>query len=172
MPRHQSGTSRCHMATDTIATTTDPTPAPSPAIEREQPLAGRGDRLRLLTLSFLMLFVELALIRWTGANNEYLAPLTNFVLMASFLGIGIGFLRADARRSLLPLAPVALALLVGFVLAFPVAVGALSAKHLAHGANHLLHGARGLPLIPRWLSIPIIFLLVTATLAGIGQETA
>jgi hypothetical protein len=119
-----------------------------------------------------MLFVELALIRWTGANNEYLAPLTNFVLMASFLGIGIGFLRADSRWSLLPFTPVALALLIAFVLAFPVTVGSLSSKHLAHHSIHLLHGARGLPLIPRWLSISVIFLLVAATLAGIGQEAA
>jgi hypothetical protein len=118
-----------------------------------------------------MLFVELALIRWTGANNVYLAPLTNFVLMASFLGVGIGFLRAESRWSLLPLAAVTLALLVAFVLAFPVTVGALSGKHITpHTPAHLLHGARGLPLLPRWLSISVIFLLVAATMAGIGQE--
>jgi hypothetical protein len=60
-------------------------------------------------LSFLMLFVELALIRWTGANILHLAYLTNFVLLASFRGIGLGFLRATAERDLFPLAPVALA---------------------------------------------------------------
>jgi hypothetical protein len=46
---------------------------------------------------------ELALIRWTAANNIHLAYPTNFVLIASFLGIGIGFLRTDdppdSRRS-------------------------------------------------------------------------
>ncbi|MFL5822779.1 MAG: spermidine synthase [Solirubrobacteraceae bacterium] len=155
------------MATDTI-TYTDTMPAVSEEISPPEPV--RADRLRLLAISFLMLFLELALIRWTGSNNEYLAPLTNFVLMASFLGIGIGFLRAGSRRRLLPLTPVALALLVGFVLAFPAAVGALSKAHLAHGSAHLLHGASGLPLIPRWLSISVIFLLVVATLVGIGQE--
>jgi hypothetical protein len=158
------------MATETITTPRESTPAATAEIAR--PRVGRGDRLRLLALSFLMLFVELALIRWTGANNEYLAPLTNFVLMASFLGIGIGFLRAEARWSLLPVTAVALALLVGFVLAFPVTVGSLSSKHLAHGSIHLLHGARGLPLLPRWLSISVIFFLTAATLAGIGQEAA
>ena len=158
------------MATETVATYTDAPAVTSEAIP--PPRSTRADQLRLLTLSFLMLFVELALIRWTGANNEYLAPLTNFVLMASFLGIGIGFLRADARRSLLPLTPIALALLVAFVLVFPVTVGALSAKHLAHHSSHLLHGSRGFPLLPRWLSISVIFFLVAATLAGIGQEAA
>src|SRR6201997_615811 len=75
---------------------------------------------RLVGLSFLMLFVELALIRWTAANNVHLAYLTNFVLLASFLGIGSGFLAARFERNLFSLAPVCLALLVGFVLAFPV----------------------------------------------------
>ena len=56
--------------------------------------AGTLVGLRLFALSFLMLFVELALIRWTAANDVRLADLTNFVLLASFLGIGIGFLRA------------------------------------------------------------------------------
>src|SRR5947209_14946197 len=144
------------MTTETIAPSRDTAPAATDEIQ--QPKAARADQIRLLALSFLMLFVELALIRWTGANNEYLAPLTNFVLMASFLGIGIGFLRAGSRWSLLLLTPVALALLVAFVLAFPVAVGALSAKHLAHGSAHLLHGSRGLPLLSRPLSISLIFL--------------
>ncbi|MDR2986774.1 MAG: hypothetical protein LBV34_18245 [Nocardiopsaceae bacterium] len=46
-----------------------------------------------------MLFVELALIRWLGANIVYLSYYSNFVLLGSFLGIGLGFLRA--RSSLL-----------------------------------------------------------------------
>src|SRR5947209_9648659 len=156
------------MTTETIAPSRDTAPAATDEIQ--QPKAARADQIRLLAISFLMLFVELALIRWTGANNEYLAPLTNFVLMASFLGIGLGFLLSGSRRNLLPLTPVALAVLVVFVLVFPVTVGALSAKHLAHAAAHLLHGSSGLPLVPRWLSISVIFLLVVATLAGIGQE--
>src|SRR2546421_6492767 len=81
-----------------------------------------GPRLRLTALSFLMLFVELAVIRWTAANNIHLAYLTNFVLLASFLGIGLGFLRAQARPDLFRWVPVALALLVGYVLLFPVYV--------------------------------------------------
>src|SRR5438876_10100303 len=60
-------------------------------------------RARMLALSFLMLFVELALIRWTGSNILYLSYFSNFILLASFLGIGLGFLRADARRAYFPL---------------------------------------------------------------------
>src|ERR1700730_6683122 len=122
-------------------------------------------RLRLLLLSFLMLFVELALIRWTGANNVHLAYLTNFVLLASFLGIGLGFLRADRGPELFPWAPVALAVLVGFVLAFPVNLTRLD------GPNKL-HGAFGMGALPLWLSLAIIFTLTTAVMAGIGHGVA
>ena len=72
-------------------------------------MTNRGSPGRLILLSFLMLFVELGLIRWTGSYVVYLSFFTNFVLLASFLGVGVGFLRAGARRSLFPLAPLALA---------------------------------------------------------------
>src|SRR5438309_11105736 len=79
-------------------------------------------RLRLVALSFLLLFLELALIRWTGSNVLYLSYFSNFVLLGSFLGIGVGFLRARSRKNLFPFAPVLLAALVAFVLAFPVEI--------------------------------------------------
>ena len=37
-------------------------------------------RIRLVVLCFLMLFVELALIRWLGGNVLYLAYFSNIVL--------------------------------------------------------------------------------------------
>src|SRR6266436_5423117 len=103
-----------------------------------------GPRLRLTALSFLMLFLELALIRWTAANNVHLAYLTNFVLMASFLGIGIGFLRANSDRDLFPWAPAALALLVAFVLVFPVSFST---------SSNNLQGGFGWAALPRWVSL-------------------
>jgi hypothetical protein len=124
---------------------------------------GLADRPRLALASFLMLFVELALIRWTAANNLYLTHLTNFVLLASFLGIGLGFLLARSDRDLFPLAPAGLGLLVGFVLAFPV--------QTVDGPNGwVLGGALGMPALPRWLSLSVVFLLTVAVLAGLGQE--
>ena len=75
-----------------------------------------GDRPRLVLLSFLMLFVELAVIRWSGANVVYLAYFSNLVLLGSFLGIGLGFLWAGrGGRSLFPFAPVVLAAFVAFI---------------------------------------------------------
>src|SRR5688500_5668706 len=78
--------------------------------------------LRLVLLSCLMLFVELALIRWTGSNVVFLSYFSNFVLLGSFLGIGIGFLRGRAKTNLFPWAPIALAFFVGFILIFPVQI--------------------------------------------------
>ena len=53
---------------------------------------------RLMLGSALMLFLELALIRWLGANVVHLSYFSNFVLLGSFLGIGLGFL--ISRRAL------------------------------------------------------------------------
>ena len=120
---------------------------------------------RLVALSMLMLFVELALIRWTAANNVHLATITNFVLLASFLGIGVGFLLARWPRNLFSAAPVSLALLVAFALLFPVKLVAL------HGPNEFQGIAGHGPLSP-WVSLSVIFLLVVLVMAGIAQATA
>ena len=73
------------------------------------------DRVELFVASFLMLFVELVLIRWAGAQVVHLSYFANFILLGSFLGIGIGFLRAHRGPDLFRWAPAALALLAGFV---------------------------------------------------------
>jgi SAM-dependent methyltransferase len=124
-----------------------------------------SDRRRLLLASSLMLLVELALIRWTAANNVHLIYLTNFVLLASFLGIGVGFLRGTADRDLFPVAPVALAALVVFMLAFPVSVTAFS-------GDRQLEGLFGLRALPMWVSLPLIFGLTVTVMATIAEEVA
>ena len=138
-----------------------PEPAgPEPAIE-----PGLRGRSRLVLASFLMLFVELALIRWLGANIIYLSYFSNFVLLGSFLGIGVGFLRARARVDLFPWAPLALAILVLFVLVFPVQVD--------HSGNQLLFfGSAAKTGLPLWATLPVIFLAVAAIMAMIGEGVA
>ena len=59
-------------------------------------------RVRLFLTSATLLFVELLLIRWIPANVRYVGFFSNFLLMASFLGIGVGILlgaRAGGCRS-------------------------------------------------------------------------
>src|SRR6266568_1605463 len=142
--------------------------APATAGDDSRPAAGTllPPPLQLFGLSFLMLFVELALIRWSGALVVYLSYFSNFVLLGSFLGIGIGFLRARSRVNLFPWAPVALALLVLFVLRFPVQISHTSGRQL------IFFGALKTTGLPTWLMLPVIFLAVAVVMPMIGEGVA
>lgn len=133
----------------------------SPPSESPDP----GDKVRLIGLSFLMLFVEIALIRWTGSNVVYLSYFSNFVLLGSFLGIGVGFLRARAPINLWPCAPMALASLVFFVFVAPVEIDRT-------GSELIYFGAFDKTGLPTWVTLPVIFLAVAATLAMIAEGVA
>jgi len=125
-----------------------------------------NDKLRLILLSFLMLFVELALIRWTGSNVVYLSYFSNFVLLGSFLGIGLGFLRAGRSvRSLFPFAPVALLALVAFIRFIPVDIERT-------GDDLIFFGNLERSGPPRELVLIVIFLVVAAALAFIAEGVA
>ena len=80
--------------------------------------AGRArDGLSLFLLSATILFVELLLIRWIPANVVYIGFFNNFILLASFFGIGIGILLGrHGGRALVPpsLALAAIVVLVRF----------------------------------------------------------
>jgi len=121
---------------------------------------------RLLALSFLMLFVELALIRWTGSNILYLSYFSNFILLASFLGIGLGFLRSNARRDLFPYAAIGLLVLVAFVRLFPVEIDRSGTELIFFGALGTQSG------LPPWLTLPVLFLGVAGVMALIGEGVA
>ncbi len=63
----------------------------------------------LFLVSFLILFFELAAIRWFGATVVFLTFFTNIVLLASFLGMSVGLLSARGPRNFLAAAlPVAM----------------------------------------------------------------
>jgi SAM-dependent methyltransferase len=109
-----------------------------------------------------VLFTELALIRWAGANVLYLSYFSNFVLLGSFLGIGIGFLRARATFDAFRLAPLALAGLVAFVIAFPVQID-------RSGTDVIYFGSYGRTGLPAWVTLPVIFVAVAAAMATIAE---
>ena len=56
-----------------------------------------GATIELFLISFLILFFELACIRWFGSIVIFLTFFTNIVLMASFLGVAVGCLAASRR---------------------------------------------------------------------------
>lgn len=67
----------------------------------------RGPAPRIAAYSALILFFELALIRYTAGYVRVFAFYLNFVLIATFLGMGVGLLRADHAGRLRWLAVVA-----------------------------------------------------------------
>ena len=140
------------------------TSEPSRLIALEAPegadhTADRQVVIRLVAGSALMLFLELALIRWLGSNIVHLSYFTNFVLLGSFLGIGLGFLISRRQWSVLPWSPLILALLVLGVHVFPVTVDRT-------GSGIIYFTSLGTTGPPVWLVLPVVFVLTASILAG------
>ena len=106
-----------------------------------------------------MLFLELALIRWLGSNVVHLSYFTNFVLLGSFLGIGLGFLLARTERTLLPWSPLVLAGLVAVVSFAPVRINR-SSDEIIYFTSTDPSGP------PAWLTLPLIFCAVAIAVMG------
>lgn len=118
---------------------------------------------RLVVASAVMLFLELTLIRWLGANIVHLSYFSNFVLLGSFLGIGLGFLLSRRERDVLPVSIVVLGVLVALVHVAPVT--------LDRSGNQLVYFTSLRPSGPPvWLALPLVFLAVAAVMTGPGQE--
>lgn len=130
--------------------------------EAQNRLQARDDRsavIRLLLASSLMLFLELALIRWLGANVVHLSYFSNFVLLGSFLGIGAGFLVSRKSWSIWPASLPLLTALVMGVLAFPVTIE-------RSGSDVIYFTSLEVSGPPAWLALPVVFILVAVILAG------
>ncbi len=125
-------------------------------------VAGHKDRaviVRLVLGSSLLLFIELALMRWLGSNVLHLSYFNNFVLLGSFLGIGMGFLISQKSWSILPFSSGMLMLLAIAVHLFPVSVNRTGSTVIYFTALN----ATGPPV---WLVLPAVFVLVAMVLAG------
>ena len=128
-------------------------------------MPARGRRAQLVLTASLTLFVELALIRWLGANVLYLAYFSNVVLLGSFLGIGAGFLWASRRnRSLFFFAPATLAMLVVLTGLLDVRVGVAGGDLIFFGLD--TSGP------PRWVVLPVVFVAVAIVMACLGDGVA
>lgn len=68
--------------------------------------------IEIFVVSFVVLFQELALIRWLPAQVRVLAYFPNLILLSAFLGLGLGCLRSR-KGSLLWLWPLSLLVLTG-----------------------------------------------------------
>lgn len=129
-----------------------------------------NNRASLIQISFLMLFIELALIRWSSANIMFLFNVSNFVLLGSFLGMGMGFFRKKTATRLFPYAPLVLALIVAgcyyFSYEYQVKVSALTDNIVFNDRYFVNH------LYPEFVSIPIVFAAVTWLMVCIADEAA
>ncbi|MBN1671153.1 MAG: hypothetical protein JXR37_08985 [Kiritimatiellae bacterium] len=63
--------------------------------------ASQHGNLRLFAISFVMLFLEIFLIRWISTELRVFAYVSNLVLLACFLGIGLGCYFSKARANVL-----------------------------------------------------------------------
>jgi len=125
----------------------------------------RSDRIQLVAASFLMLMVELVLIRWAGSYVVYLSYFSNFVLLGSFLGIGVGFLRGHKGPDLFRWAPLMLAVFLAAVLFLPVTLDR-SGGDLVYFGSLQTHG------LPIWVMLPFVFLSVAAVMTTIAHGVA
>jgi SAM-dependent methyltransferase len=124
--------------------------------------------LTLFLASFLALFVELALIRFIPAHVRAVGYYTNLVLIASFLGLGIGFLLANRSWRLEGfLLPILLAC-VSTVELFSRAV-ALNVENTDEPLWLFSYSAEGGFEIPLTALVLIHFALVAAVLVPVGQ---
>ena len=123
----------------------------------------RRNEVRLFLTSFAILFVELLLIRWIPSNVKYIGFFSNFLLIASFLGIGLGILigRNGFNPRISPFA-LLLAVIVAFIFNMQLNVQ-------IHSENELFFGlAESQAADQNFLILPLVVSLVVALLATLA----
>jgi SAM-dependent methyltransferase len=123
----------------------------------------------LFLISFAVLFFELFCIRWISSTVAYVGLFSNLILLAAFLGIGLGFLSAKNSLRLIDYFPPFL-----FFLVFGLASGVVSTTFysralLDHTVSLVSKGGGGLAMDPS-LVLLAIFAFVAAMFATLSQE--
>jgi hypothetical protein len=124
-----------------------------------------GVRMRIFFVSFSLLFFELLCIRWIPAYVRYLSYFTNFILLASFLGMGLGILAARRAKFRFPPFPL-------LVLALVVAV-ALNRFELNISSTDVLYfgsGTSGFARAESFILLPLIFTFVAAAFIPLARS--
>jgi len=141
--------------------------------------ATQSTRFDLFLVSSLFLFLELAFIRWLPAQVLFLTFFTNTVLLASFLGLSLGCLAARHRRNYLPLTPALLAVTIAAGAAMEsirlalqdiidVGKNATSPQMVYFSTEVRVRDVASFA-VPIELVAGLFFLLVAATMIGLGQ---
>jgi SAM-dependent methyltransferase len=139
--------------------------APNPAVasDSDRPFIN-GVRLRIFLVSFTLLFFELLCIRWIPAYVRYLSYFTNFILLASFLGMGLGILAARRTTFRFPPFPLMVLLLT--------AVVAFNRFELKISSTDVLYfgsGTHGVAQAESFILLPLIFTFVAAAFITLAR---
>ncbi|HZD41170.1 MAG TPA: hypothetical protein VE131_10640 [Terriglobales bacterium] len=137
------------------------------------------NHLDILVLSFVSLFLELAIIRWLSSEIRIFAYFKNLPLMASFLGFGIGFwLHEKSDRLLLWFPRFFLCLVIVIAMASRIGITHVifldPRQYFVLGAGFGDHAAQSMPSVlgtmKGLLVIVSVFFLVVATFATLTAK--
>jgi SAM-dependent methyltransferase len=122
----------------------------------------------LFLSSFLVLFLEIALIRWMPAYIRLLAYFSNFILLAAFLGCGVGCLLAGRRRNLFLLFPAIQLLVIVAVdrLRLEVAIPSSTSIYFSSGTPDKVVAVESTMLLP------LLFIVVALLFVTVAQRMA
>jgi SAM-dependent methyltransferase len=137
------------------------------------------DRVHLFAVSLLVLFLELAAIRWFPAHVLFLTFFTNTVLLACFLGMSIGCLAADRPRHYIAWTPALLAIALGAARGIEwwrersgaaFGVGNIASPQLVFFGTESRAGDPSQFVLPIEVVAGALFVLVALAMLGPGQQ--
>jgi spermidine synthase len=146
--------------------------------DQDLPAETSHPRFDLFFVSFLLLFLELACIRWFASHVLYLTFFTNTVLLASFLGMSLGCLCSRQQRNYLISTPYLLLLalflgvlveVLGVLYGQVLDVGHQSSPQLVFFGTENRFNPLSTIHIPIELVAGLFFLLIALVFVGPGQ---
>jgi spermidine synthase len=148
-------------------------------VNNSQTLSRFSSGFELFLISLVILFLELACIRWFPAHVLYLTFFTNVVLLASFLGMSVGCIAAGDRHNYLSWTPLLLVVALAAAHAVEVSSGSFikfvdvgnqaSPQQVYFGTEyHSQDLSRS--AIPVELLCGFFFIVIALAFIGPGQE--
>jgi predicted membrane-bound spermidine synthase len=121
---------------------------------------------RTFLASFLVLFLEVGLIRWMPAYIRLLSYFSNFILLASFLGIGIGCLLAPSRRRLFVWFPLLQLIVVAaaYFLRLEVSIPTSGSIYFTSGTS------APVVVVESTMLLPLVFVIIAALFVTLAQR--
>jgi SAM-dependent methyltransferase len=154
-----------------VTATTEQTPVPVEDIQLQA--------VNLFLVGFLVLFLELACIRWLAGYVVFLQFFTNVVLLAAFLGMSCGCLAARSRRDWLAYFPsLALTTVVAALATFAayhywsglsIDVGGQDAPQEVYFGTEYRNPDVARFVVPIEAIAAVFFVLVALMFVGLGQ---